>query len=985
MASNSGISMTSQFELYRNLLFYYGHQPTYFYFNSLTNYESKRPEYNSMAEAVASKGRSILNSGFLDIDKANVKDSEAILRLTKALETLEKAVQYERDNEMAYFKQKYALLKSNFTPEEIASSTDLQALEQLFSDIDNFDYNKFIAIANTLIQGFSTTKAIARYEEDRLKDVRDAMQKIRKTNHNRLVGLAHKNELSGKKRSDFLIRGLERRERKIEMTYLESGNLNKTKTYYRGTKDNRKTVTTSYISGVQKYLEPVKSTVDVALGKWITDEVKNIVNNKQIMQIISEQIEEWYIKNMSSESADIAKLEANMKGHIIQCFCEYGSKHIPEILSGAYERLSLDDITKMLDQSFNAAFNYEIDGLYDNFGQFGLSLEVFKDVSTIQELKDAPADQLYESLTRLYDTLSRYKQKQPGAEITNAQRLTMKAIGGGLGSKDDEYKNMMKLIKLLEDIQKKYEKAVALDEKINTVYRTAAGTRSVKSKSGERMQLTVTITDGKLDLSNSFTDANGNKTPGLRQQIKGIEGADKFIRYASDIDANSLKGLIQGLKGRVSRQLHKDIIKAAEAWVGKGKSEGAVIGALRDGLQGMRISISGPSISELRQSILQNFDKDMIVNYQTGKINRKNDVVTITVKVNEKEVSAALSKTIDETAPNIAEVISSSQNEMSNQFASDFSKYFYKELSKLNDKSGPEHNSYAKNAEIFFEYAKKQEEAMSNANETFTKVTDMWHDYEAAQLAAGADAEQLAKERTALLNSLQDTFFISSTMKTYNQYQNNLGFIGGSLGANIQEQVDNMCELFDKAGVPMQPGDRDWLISAIINCSPNSIVGERNKNVIENYLGAMAAFALFDEGSAELQIIKELDNPDSLIINSSPNILHLYVVNGMYIPGSYVLEQTCKQLQQCVNLCNMAIGLQNNGGASVKIYNPMTETGIPNRGKKLNLNHLNRDPWGVIGARAASSVKIKVMFLGGLLDILNKLNSALDGIQLPTT
>ena len=53
----------------------------------------------------------------------------------------------------------------------------------------------------------------------------------------------------------------------------------------------------------------------------------------------------------------------------------------------------------------------------------------------------------------------------------------------------------------------------------------------------------------------------------------------------------------------------------------------------------------------------------------------------------------------------------------------------------------------------------------------------------------------------------------------------------------------------------MEQSDITWLESAIINCSPVSIIGEKNKDVIQNYLSSMAALAMFDEGGAEAQII----------------------------------------------------------------------------------------------------------------------------------
>ncbi len=51
--------------------------------------------------------------------------------------------------------------------------------------------------------------------------------------------------------------------------------------------------------------------------------------------------------------------------------------------------------------------------------------------------------------------------------------------------------------------------------------------------------------------------------------------------------------------------------------------------------------------------------------------------------------------------------------------------------------------------------------------------------------------------------------------------------------------------------------DLKWLYSAILNCAPTTVVGEANKSLIESYLGAVAAFALFDEGGTESMYISK--------------------------------------------------------------------------------------------------------------------------------
>jgi len=121
----------------------------------------------------------------------------------------------------------------------------------------------------------------------------------------------------------------------------------------------------------------------------------------------------------------------------------------------------------------------------------------------------------------------------------------------------------------------------------------------------------------------------------------------------------------------------------------------------------MSISVSGPAISELRQSLLQQTEAGIVSNHQTGKINRKNDVVTVVVSMNEAAIAKKMSSTIDIDANGIADTLASSQDEIANSYASEFSKYLYSELAALNNAQDHSHNSYKKNADLFFDYQKK--------------------------------------------------------------------------------------------------------------------------------------------------------------------------------------------------------------------------------------------------------------------------------------
>lgn len=91
-------------------------------------------------------------------------------------------------------------------------------------------------------------------------------------------------------------------------------------------------------------------------------------------------------------------------------------------------------------------------------------------------------------------------------------------------------------------------------------------------------------------------------------------------------------------------------------------------------------------------------------------------------------------------------------------------------------------------------------------------------------------------------------------MKTFNQYNSKLGFIAGSMGPNVSKQVNNFAELFEKAGVPMTPTEVEWLEIALVNCS-SAAIGYKIKDPIEKYLSVLAGFAIFDEGSLEIEMI----------------------------------------------------------------------------------------------------------------------------------
>ena len=64
------------------------------------------------------------------------------------------------------------------------------------------------------------------------------------------------------------------------------------------------------------------------------------------------------------------------------------------------------------------------------------------------------------------------------------------------------------------------------------------------------------------------------------------------------------------------------------------------------------------------------------------------------------------------------------------------------------------------------------------------------------------------------------------------------------------------------------------------------------------------------------------------------------------------------------------------------IINTATEynSGIPNRPIKNNLFNPNPAAWTITGQNAKQHVKLKILFLAGLLDIVNSINKEMGNI-----
>lgn len=214
------------------------------------------------------------------------------------------------------------------------------------------------------------------------------------------------------------------------------------------------------------------------------------------------------------------------------------------------------------------------------------------------------------------------------------------------------------------------------------------------------------------------------------------------------------------------------------------------------------------------------------------------------------------------------------------------------------------------------------------------------------------------------LHDLQKSFILHNNIKDYSSLGTEWGksFKGGSWTL-----APFMTYLQSLSGLGFAPQDTRLIEFAIMNSVPKA-VGREYKSSLEGYLSIFIAMTLFSDG---ITMAREIAS--GMLANStSLNVLHLFRVNKLFVPASYVLEIIYNQLQK---------GLASVSDAGAKatitggIRNPysylkkITETDSPIIGKAR---------WTHVRNEEIENLRIQVQFLGSFFDIINSLDSMLD-------
>ncbi len=966
----------TRFNYIGNLAFYDGWKPDYIYFKSLLaageNYsDSENNRWRTdLALPIANRAiadataRSHLNE--LSEEEAS---SAMLERFNNICTFLQQAITYERNNEVRYFKQKYEQLKNTFTPEEQKTIPQLAELLNMFNPDTNqeFDYTKFTTLINVLQHGLDQTKTIVDYEQQHLSKIDKAIQGVVTARDKQITGLGTKQKKSLKEIQEMVEKSHQKIENELTIEYLKHGSF--------GSRDASGKYF-SNVRGVKAHLDFKKfhNSIDVELAHWITNTLKDIIRNGDLVDRLASVLQSNYPVNGNFDN-----LSRETKAKIIDAVQSYGINNLAETLKTRVTRKYAEEIAENIANNpdiYNTQSAYNIKGYFDNYGQYGQILDLFKNVNQISNLKGKSAIGLYDAINQLIKNLNS-KKWMPSQDQTQLQQVfANNKQWAGIEEMISFIHKIEKMQKELNKIQENYDKGIL---KLNEI---SGKTLSSGNNDKNHIEVQLAVKGDKVVI---HAGEKGKSSLG-----SVISSTSAFKRFGlQSFNPADLKGAILSLKKAASQSLRNKLIQSLEAAMQSGKfglSEQELLKSTARGLQNLKISIGGPKLSEITAGL--NFRQrgdDLIVDW-TGSNNGKNDVVSIAIDVNsvKTHIDILFSDKLDGAVASVTkDEIMSAREQYLTAVNDAFDKAVKENAAKNVDK-------YTFQGKIFQDQNDEKDKQVTDAME---QLQTLWGKIDKDLSKRKVSEDNRNKLRKRFFSILTDSFYVSTTVKTYNEYSNQIGYLGGSLGGDLDSQLNRIEELFLSAGDKMSSikNDMDWLRFAIINCTPHSILGTSNKGLIESYLGSVAALALFDEGSAEGEVIQtfaeQLQDGANKAVNrtDSMKILHLYKGNGIYIPGSYILEQVLKSLQEEVIPNILAIPTTVKRGAGITIINNVSEqsTTIPNRPIFGRISW-NDDAWTIAGASAKGQIKLQILFLAGLLDIVNSINKTLRGTEIPS-
>lgn len=945
----TAMNAPTDFSLYRNLLFYPDAPEGLFFFNSLTferneQYGGSNDEYMNKSWHIATEGHNYLTNN-------NLTNSEGLLtrgsdaynqKLQYIITFLETAIKTEQQNELTYFKNMIQKLQHDF-PDPDTRPENIQNLINFFLAAQStgiIDYDNYIININNLLQGEKNTKSLIEYENQRLADIERRTQDVTHIlAESQVGGTANFSQLS--KRAQNIL--LYQNEQQLKARYMKTGRI------------SPETSVTQLDKLVASIMSGVMQGADYKIATICNNMAQEILQKPVIRQKILEQINKYYSNKQTND------LQSLIRNEIILGVQAWGSQHMDQLLnnlSTTHEGAKVE--AELINNLTNlqGLYSFEIENL-PNFFNFTGALAFF---NKFTKGKKRSGEGLYDAVSRFEKQIKQAQQDK--RRLTKDEKKVIQALG--LNTNNQQ---LVQQIDLLQNLEAEIlEKAKEVQEENVTLQFEEIG-KILQLTNTTNISGTITVTVSK-DGTISF---NKDNTAEMKQLAK-ILSDNNYINTRT-ITSSNLQNFIRTMKSRASSIFRTTLENQI-----KRKARTNLLEILNKHLVNVKVNVKGYTRNELTAGLeLAQKNNGELVLHFGGPQNNKNDFVVITlnpgVEQLKKDFLMSYDNSVKDSFNKAFQPLLKDKAEAINRFQ----RNFVQDMQDMKNKSNQYHN-YKKKAQSFFQRYQEQQRLLQRSIKKYEKsrqsLQQLRHLMKNLQQYNKQQMKQIDKKIEKIKHQLLNSIYRSDTMKTYNEYQNKIGFVGGAIGTNLAQQLNSINMLFDEAGIKFEKNDLQLLHDLIINTSYHSIIGNKYVGVLERYMSAIAAFALFDEGGAEIELLKE-QITKSKQHALSPKILHMYKLDSIYYPGSFILKETLKGIKSLGKVMTI-----NTHGARIKITNSIIQNDIPNH-KWQPGQAINPKPWETVSDLADEKVQLQITFMAGMTQIISNLEKRMNTIVIP--
>ena len=964
----------NRFHKLGNLAFWPGSDPNhnFFYFKTLAEvYEGQSEEYEKERLKVYNYANHYLKTSAFSITEEQEDNYQIIQDLESMLLILEKGIQYSRSNEIAYFSNKINELKKSqcFSEEEIAK------MSQFLEDIKNGDMLTDLQISdllitfNTLLQGKENTKALFEFENKHLQLLESTLTEVHEIIGNRAAGLAKAKKKDIFEQEEAKEKAIYKIDKTRQKMYLEHHKLKLDSP----SKDTYKTMLSKHFSNKKL------STADEKIAAFITESLNIIINDNQKIQALRNAIENDINlqKKYSQHYLETMATNETLR-YIILPIIEMATQNIAKILR---EEIKPDDM--LSDDLFNTYLeNLTIDSelVLNSFWKKERKLTYF-------EQKDS-SEGLGEAFLKLIK-IARLPASRRKSIATPEQLKTIAYFKKNYSKIYDMANFYLDLEKYFNGLQKNLQdkdterQEINLETTDNIQYvgffdskrgYVKGSKNSPKRKKTPPNQSIIRRVPIHIIINEDGTiliQQNKNKKE-LKKDLEGLdeETINLLINIFGKkwINKSQTRDDITGFLGRAKRNLSTVVKRALDDTLNENTDVPEIYELLEKGLRGTKIRVTAPDYSEIKAAVQTGINEGTI---WTGKINVKDDMV-IEMSVPVAKISVDITKRMQQITDNkfidtLVEYDDLMVKNVNENFVKDRLNIVGQQLHD-DARSGHHYASHSSNKN--HNYRKEKQKQIKTIDDSTKKILN-----KIKQLKISEENEQEAikiieERRTELINSIKNSIYRSDTMKTFSNYQNDIGFVGGSLGPTISSQIEKINEIFASADIELSNDQVTWLTALAINSSSVSIIGNDKKNFLEDFLGGLVIYGLFNEATDEMDNLSNFLNGEIQNIQvDSDKIIHMYGLNGLYYPHSYVLQLVYNNLQYVIE--HMA-NLEDKHFKNLILTNKVTFDMLPNQ----NGLRTNR-PWELVNERAEKAISLHIVFLAGLLDVIKNVQERL--------